>query len=417
MSNYPVRFWSLQSGVDEGSPAARTHALAQVALWRRCTSPRRRLKLITTTVLWSAISAVQAVAVALRFGAEIVRHEGVGRRALAWGAWRAALRHWVPPLSYLKFRLYRPDRATSAADFLHNHEVVALWPMVNAGRDVGVIGDKRRFAAACVAAGVAHVPILATYEGGRLVAGSNDFAEGDLFAKVADLCGGRGVERWDWRKGKYVDPDGRCLTADELRAHLARRSLERPVLVQSRLVNHPDLAARSGGAVCTIRLVTGRDDDGAIVAIMAALRMGVGSAWVDNFSAGGIAAGVDLATGRTGPAVPKRPGGQELTHHPDTGMVIDGFVIPRWHEAVTLCRSAHDRITDLALVGWDVVVTPDGVVLLEGNPTWGVEAVQMGAGPLLRTALPRIVLRELLPALRGTRGTTKIKFISIHNKS
>lgn len=58
----------------------------------------------------------------------------------------------------------------------------------------------------------------------------------------------------------------------------------------------------------------------------------------------------------------------EVTHHPRTGLPLDGFEVPHWSAAVELARRAHaDAFREFRALGWDVAVTADGPVLLEAN--------------------------------------------------
>jgi glutathione synthase/RimK-type ligase-like ATP-grasp enzyme len=53
--------------------------------------------------------------------------------------------------------------------------------------------------------------------------------------------------------------------------------------------------------------------------------------------------------------------------HPITGTGIVGFQVPLWDESLRLTQEAAKLVPEVAYVGWDVAVTPDGPVLVEGN--------------------------------------------------
>lgn len=89
----------------------------------------------------------------------------------------------------------------------------------------------------------------------------------------------------------------------------------------------------------------------------------------DNFARGGVMALVDIETGELGPAHSGHGSDEEAWYdrHPDTGARIEGVRVAGW-------RSMKDRLLELCrqmsyvpYVGWDVVVTDDGFVVLEGN--------------------------------------------------
>ena len=53
--------------------------------------------------------------------------------------------------------------------------------------------------------------------------------------------------------------------------------------------------------------------------------------------------------------------------HPDTHIAIRGFQIPKWDEAMALAKELAMSLDTLNYVGWDLVLTPDGWCVMEGN--------------------------------------------------
>ena len=47
-----------------------------------------------------------------------------------------------------------------------------------------------------------------------------------------------------------------------------------------------------------------------------------------------------------------------------------GKVIPFFEESISLAMEAHKHVPQLFTIGWDIVTTPDGPLLLEGNDGW-----------------------------------------------
>lgn len=94
------------------------------------------------------------------------------------------------------------------------------------------------------------------------------------------------------------------------------------------------------------------------------------SGHVDNFSAGGLSASIDLATGRLGRATRKpkehRPP-RWYSSHPDTRERIEGVVIPGWDAIRAALEKAMALLPMVRQVGWDVMQTPEGPKLIEGN--------------------------------------------------
>jgi hypothetical protein len=110
---------------------------------------------------------------------------------------------------------------------------------------------------------------------------------------------------------------------------------------------------------------------------------------MDNFTQGGVAALVDPETGRLQLGIRVLPSGrpEAVERHPDTGAEITGLVVPRWRETVERVLAVARDHPYLPYVGWDVVVTDEGIRILEGNSNSGTDILQVH-GPLL--ADPRI---------------------------
>jgi len=108
---------------------------------------------------------------------------------------------------------------------------------------------------------------------------------------------------------------------------------------------------------------------------------------MDNFTQGGVAAMVDPETGSLGHGIRVLPTGrpEAVECHPDTGAKIAGVVVPRWREALERVLEIAREHAYLPYVGWDLVVTDDGIRLLEGNSNSGTDVLQVH-GPLLADA-------------------------------
>ena len=120
---------------------------------------------------------------------------------------------------------------------------------------------------------------------------------------------------------------------------------------------HPD-------SVNTVRFPTFRLDDRVHI-FPPYLRMGQGGSIVDNAGSGGVFGLVDLETGRVYAACDELGNSYEV--HPDTKEQIIGFTVPRWEEAVALAKELITVLPTVRWVGWDLALTDDGWVMIEGN--------------------------------------------------
>ena len=161
------------------------------------------------------------------------------------------------------------------------------------------------------------------------------------------------------------------VTADTLQAKVAgvfEAVSFNDYLFQEAVRQHDGMAALYPHSLNTLRVLTGQDAGGGARVLCAVGRMGSGGATVDNSHAGGLFIGVDLGTGRLMPYAHRLYGygGDRFGRHPDTGVQFEGYPVPFFDEAMEVARRAHDWLPH-PYAGWDVGITPDGPVVIEGN--------------------------------------------------
>lgn len=116
----------------------------------------------------------------------------------------------------------------------------------------------------------------------------------------------------------------------------------------------------------------------------------------DNLSSGGITCKIDAATG----IIASKGCSFDITLplydvHPVSGLTLEGFQIPYWGEVRSMCLKAAAKYNDNRCIGWDVAITNNGPLLIEGNHDWGARVWQMPAGKGLKTTLDDFLKYEL----------------------
>jgi hypothetical protein len=174
-----------------------------------------------------------------------------------------------------------------------------------------------------------------------------------FFAKPPDGLCGKGI--------KAVTAEGKTAQSllDELKA-------EQCTLWDEPIIQHDTLNAIYPGAVNTVRVMSFLDDSGNVRIIGAVLRIGNG-AYVDNFASGGLAAVVDLETGKLS-RLAQSKSGETYDKHPLTGAVFGNITIPYWEAVHELVYEAALIEPKVRYVGWDVAITAEKPVLIECNP-------------------------------------------------
>lgn len=316
--------------------------------------------------------------------------------------WRQFLQQWLVAVrfdfsadTYYRYRLYQLDHIGDAVLFfpLNVHMTLRSYLYEHLNIDVTRLEDKRDFYRVCAKHGLPIPTTVAEFTNGaaHAWAGGSErvvLPQRDLFSKPAGSLEGKGAGRWIWQQsGHYVGENGQILTADELLGHLGTLSRSEPYILQERLTNHPTIAALGPRALCTARIVTCRGINRSPEHLVSIFRLpaATAAAAADNFAAGGFASPIDPATGTLGNAVRKdlRYAAIDFLEYPGSRQPFTGVHLPHWMAALEVCLQAHRFFSDFPSVGWDVAITPDGPVLIEGNHDWDVQlAQQPGCRPL-----------------------------------
>jgi hypothetical protein len=153
-------------------------------------------------------------------------------------------------------------------------------------------------------------------------------------------------------------------------AEFHRGLLERgEILVEEVIVQHEALAAVCPGTVNTTRVTTFFDGEKTHV-LAVAQKFGRGAV-SDQMTFGGFYTMLDPDTGRS-----RGAGYDSHAHvhekHPDSGFPIAEFELPMMDEVTAFVDRVARVVPQVQYVGWDVVVTPTGPVLVEGNWAAGV---------------------------------------------
>lgn len=158
--------------------------------------------------------------------------------------------------------------------------------------------------------------------------------------------------------------------------------LDYPAVIQEFVRQHPLLESYSS-STNTIRVVTLYTNDSNVIIVGAFMRFGLGMSDVDNLSSGGIAVGVDVASGEL---YEQAVGfdGRDYTAHPSSGKEFKGFAIPFWDDVVKLSESVQKQFSFHKMLGLDVCITADGPLILEINSDNDMVALEMTYGPILK---------------------------------
>lgn len=164
---------------------------------------------------------------------------------------------------------------------------------------------------------------------------------------------------------------------------ISRFHIQEPYLAQELLTQDSRISAIYHRSINTIRTVTLLTHDGSVIIMSSSIRFGVGDSFVDNWSAGGVAVGVDHKRGVLCEYAYDKKGRKYRTH-PDSCIAFLGFHLPYWRDVLCLSEAVQKSIPFYRLLGLDIALTPDGPVLVELNPNPDIIFQEQTAGPLLK---------------------------------
>ena len=159
--------------------------------------------------------------------------------------------------------------------------------------------------------------------------------------------------------------------------------LSESFLIQERIEQHPQMKVLCPSTLNTIRLQTVMDRSGQSHPFGAGLRIGRTWNCVDNWAKGGVFVGINMDSGTLKPLGMLKPHfGTSTKTHPDTGVEFNGFSIPYYKEAESLAIKLHQFLYRCHSVGWDIAITEQGPVFIEGNGLWEISMAQTVHGGL-----------------------------------
>ncbi|HLW33742.1 MAG TPA: sugar-transfer associated ATP-grasp domain-containing protein [Aequorivita sp.] len=163
----------------------------------------------------------------------------------------------------------------------------------------------------------------------------------------------------------------------EIKEHFIKNSF---FYFEDYIEQHEEISKISPTAVNTIRIITMVNAHRQPEIIGAVFRISVDCP-IDNYSAGNLAAEIDIDTGIVVSGGIRKRSTCDIYHdvHPITKQAILGFQIPHWAKIVVAVKKAALIVPEVRSVGWDVAVTQDGPLFIEGNSQWNKDTWQIPA--------------------------------------
>lgn len=199
----------------------------------------------------------------------------------------------------------------------------------------------------------------------------------DFYIKPIAAGKGNGVNRLSYKEKKYYI-DFNVVSKVELINFLETRKswFISECVTQAKFLNNIYDKTTN-----TIRIISIRDKNtNECKVINAVQRIGTKQTIpVDNGSRGGLVAKIDIDTGKLSAAksIQKIC---DYDKHPDSKNQIDGVVIPNWDKVKKEIVSLMEKLPYIYFIAWDVLLTDEGICIIEANSSSGINIIQMWGG-------------------------------------
>jgi hypothetical protein len=326
------------------------------------------------------------------------------------------------PLEYYLYGFDGENRSKrNRLSYLPNERIIRNFRAVlNNGRWIPILENKLLFYLYFSRFNLPVIKVLGFYHpnGGFSLDGSqlNDRTEfrewlqggglSNLVVKPVGALGGKGIMIFneflsaDTLRGN----DGQVYTLDDILEFMdgdirIRQQNEDPYrgfLIEEKVIQDPVMNVLSGASLNTVRISTLMTKGGEAILDFAMLRVGNKDSLTDNLHQGGFVVNIDTTNGSLGERTYGYRGkeGPWVEEKPvKVNELFKGGVVPFWQEMAELAKRAAGISPELKTVGWDIALSRNGPVLMEGNDNWDMVIAQVLAGGYL-TRERREILRE-----------------------
>jgi len=169
-------------------------------------------------------------------------------------------------------------------------------------------------------------------------------------------------------------------------------------IIQETIKQHEDISLIYPHSLNTLRVHSYYDKSTSKTLIVSALmRFGRGGNVVDNISSGGLFVSVDtdkwLLTGKGRSFL--KYGGETYDFHPDTNYRFHGFKIPYSDEIENLISQVAKLFSN-NFIGWDISITNEGPIIIEGNDCPHLIMAQMACGGFKSHPIYKEIFKEYI---------------------
>ena len=184
---------------------------------------------------------------------------------------------------------------------------------------------------------------------------------------------GYNIERWRWSEAaqqwSHLDDS---LDENLLLDHFKSLSETGAYILQPSAKHHSFFDGMSEGGVCTLRTLSLCSVDQEIELVFNYVGIPAGNSPINHGPRGGLKVKMNLESDCLENLVWSKPTLGVSTTHPVTGEQIYGKRLDWWPEVEAFVKAAHLAFPECFSMAWDIIYTPEGIQILEGNTQWGL---------------------------------------------
>ena len=190
----------------------------------------------------------------------------------------------------------------------------------------------------------------------------------DVFVvKPVDWCGGRGVHKASLNDYNHnISAAFKSILSEGVAINQRHASRQSRMVLEELIEQAPALAVLHPSSLNAVRATAVRGKDGKIHLYHPWIKIGMNGSFVANAVLDGVDAEIDPETGIV-ISDGYQESGKIISVHPDSGIRLKGFQIPRWDELVSLVDELMEQMPEFGYIGWDLALTQNGWTVVEGN--------------------------------------------------
>lgn len=175
-------------------------------------------------------------------------------------------------------------------------------------------------------------------------------------------------------QGKGIEVFSDLTCPQKIFEHIRKRNIN--AILEEWIQQHETLNEVYSDAINCLRIITFHSSKG-IKLLAGGVTWGNGMN-IANACASGIVSPVNFENG-----ILEKPAadfsGRVYEKHPITNAPLVGLQLPFWKEIKMMLEKAAFEVPQVTYVGWDIAITPNGPILIEGNTTPGYKYYQIPA--------------------------------------